>query len=223
MVDKMKSKGIRAFSSNEKLVEERREQIIRSAIRLFNKKGFDGTRMRDIAAACKMTSANLYNYIAEKDDIIRMVMEKGRNESYAFIRRVEAELENLDVLEVLIKAIDMFFRHIDCNRAGVTFLYRGIASFKNGIRSQVIAVEADETDIFDRILKKGCVEGKFKIEDTRILADNIVTLGQMWAVKHGVLSRRYTIDDYIRLQTAVVLKQIYPSEDVASVRGIRRR
>lgn len=208
MAGKTKSKGIRTFSSNEKLVEERREQIIRCAIRLFNKKGFDGTTMRDIAAACGMTSANLYNYIAEKDDIIRLIVEEGRAQSRAFIRRIRDELEKEDPLQVLVKAVDIFFRHIDSNRSEVTFLYRGIASFKNGIRSEVLAVEAGETDIFQEILDRGCGDGCFDLEDTRIVADSIITLGQMWAVKHGVLSRRYSIDDYIRLQTENLLRQV---------------
>jgi AcrR family transcriptional regulator len=208
MGNEMKSKSIRTFSSNEKLVEERREQIIRCAIKLFNKKGFDGTSMRDIAAACRMTSANLYNYIAEKDDIIRLIMEGGNDESYAFIEQADSALENMGPEQALVKAIGLFFRHIDNRRAGVTFLYRGIASFKNGIRTSVLTVEADETAVFQRILDKGCKEKKFIIGDTRLVADNIVSLGQMWAVKHGIFEKRYTIDEYIKLQTDTILRQV---------------
>jgi TetR/AcrR family transcriptional regulator, cholesterol catabolism regulator len=204
----MKSKNIRTFSSNEKLVEERREQIISCGIKLFNKKGFDGTSMRDIAAACKMTSANLYNYIAEKDDLIRLIMEEGNRQSYAFIREVEGHMEKAAPRELLVTAIDLFFRHIGANRAGVTFLYRGIASFKDGIREAVLAVEADETSAFEKILKKGCAEKVFAIKDTRLVADNIITLGQMWAVKHGILEKRYTLDKYIEIQTANILRQV---------------
>ena len=75
------STAIKANSSNAKLVQERRDQILRSAIRLFNKKGFDGTSMRDIARACRMTSANIYNYISGKEDIIRLILEAGHEQS----------------------------------------------------------------------------------------------------------------------------------------------
>jgi AcrR family transcriptional regulator len=208
MGNEMKSKSIRTFSSNEKLVEERREQIIKCAIKIFNKKGFDGTSMRDIAAACRMTSANLYNYIAEKDDIICLIMKDGNDESYNFIAQADEALQKMGPAQALVRAIELFFRHIDNRRAGVTFLYRGIASFKNGIRSSVLEVEADETAAFQRILDKGCKEKEFVIGDTRLVADNIISLGQMWAVKHGILEKRYTIDTYIKLQTGSILRQV---------------
>jgi len=204
----MKSKSIRTFSSNEKLVEERREQIIKCAIKLFNKKGFDGTSMRDIAAACRMTSANLYNYIAEKDDIIRLIMKDGNEESYSFIEQADKALEQMGPKQALVKAIGLFFRHIDNRRAGVTFLYRGIASFKNGIRTSVLAVEEDETAAFQRILDRGCRTKEFAVADTRLVADSIVSLGQMWAVKHGIFEKRYGIDEYIKLQTDNILRQV---------------
>ena len=204
----MNSKNIRTYSSNKKLVSERREQIIKCAIRLFNKKGFDGTSMRDIAAACKMTSANLYNYISEKEDIIRLIMKEGSDASAAFISHADEVRKDLGSEQTLIKTIDLFYRHIDRNRAGVTFLYRGIAAFKQSVRESVLARESDETAAFQRILDKGCREKKFIIPDTRLTADNIVTLGQMWAVKHGVLEKRYSIDDYIKLQTDNIMRQV---------------
>lgn len=204
----MKSKNIRTYSNNEKLVEERREQIIRCAMRLFNKKGFDGTSMRDLASACKMTSANLYNYIAEKDDIIHLIMQQGDATSHEFIREADATLKSLGPEKALVRTIEQYFRLIDNSRAGVTFLYRGIAAFKEGIREGVITREADETSAFQRILEKGCREKVFAVDDTRLVADNIVSLGQMWAVKHGNFEKRYTIEDHIRLQTEGVLKQV---------------
>ncbi len=202
------SKNIRTYSTNEKLVEERRSQIIRCAVKLFNKKGFDGTSMRDIAHACKMTSANIYNYIEGKDDIIRLIMEGGHVRSYQFIREANEGLERLGVIEALKNAISLFFRHIDGARAGVTFLYRGIASFRDDIRAQVLKVEADETAVFENILHKGCASGEFEVNGARLLADNIISLGQMWAVKHGMLGGRYTIDEYTRVQTNSILRQI---------------
>ena len=208
MGKEMKSKSIRTYSNNEKLVGERREQIIKCAMKLFNKKGFDGTSMRDIAASCKMTSANLYNYIAEKDDIIHLIMQQGGDSTGEFIEGADTALKSLGPKKALVKAVELFYRHIDNNRAGVTFLYRGIAAFKEGIRDAVIGREADETSAFQRILDKGCREKVFAIDDTRLVADNIVTQGQMWAVKHGTFEKRYSFDQYVRLQTEIILKQV---------------
>ena len=202
------STAIKANSSNEKLVQERRDQILRSAIRLFNKKGFDGTSMRDIARACRMTSANIYNYISGKEDIIRLILEAGHEQSCRFIAEAEAGLGKLAAVEALKNAVALFFRHIDKNRQGVTFLYRGMASFKEDIRSSVLKVEADETEVFEKIINRGSIEGDFAVDDARLLADNIISLGQMWAVKHGLFERRYTIEGYINMQTSNITAQL---------------
>jgi AcrR family transcriptional regulator len=202
------STAIKANSSNEKLVQERRDQILRSAIRLFNKKGFDGTSMRDIARACRMTSANIYNYISGKEDIIRLILEAGHEQSYRFIAEAEAGLGKLAAVEALKNAVALFFRHIDKNRPGVTFLYRGMASFKEDIRSSVLKVEADETEVFEKIINRGSIEGDFAVDDARLLADNIISLGQMWAVKHGLFEKRYTIEGYINMQTSNITAQL---------------
>lgn len=204
------SKPIRANSTNEKLVTERRNQIIRSAIKLFNKKGFDGTGMRDIARACRMTSANIYNYIGGKEDIIRLILENGHDQSYRFVTEAEAGLVKLNAVEAMINAVALFFRHINDMRPGVTFLYRGIASFREDIRASVLKIEADETEVFEKIIIKGCRNGEFEAEDVRLWADNIILLGQMWAVKYGIFEKRYDIEEYIRLQTTNILRQLSP-------------
>lgn len=202
------STGIKSNSSNEKLVRERREQILKSAIRLFNKKGFDGTSMRDIARACRMTSANIYNYIGSKEDIIRLILDAGHEQSYRFIGEAERGLSELDPAGALTNAVALFFRHIDKNRQGVTFLYRGIASFREDIRSLILKVEAEETAVFEKIVSSGISAGAFSAGDAGLLADNIILLGQMWAVKHGLLEKRYTIEGYIALQTGNILSQL---------------
>ena len=114
----------------------------------------------------------------------------------------------LAAVEALKNAVALFFRHIDKNRPGVTFLYRGMASFKEDIRSSVLKVEADETEVFEKIINRGSIEGDFAVDDARLLADNIISLGQMWAVKHGLFEKRYTIEGYINMQTSNITAQL---------------
>ena len=50
--------------------EKRRLLIVKKATRLFIKKGYAQTTMRDIAGATNINLGNLYNYIASKEDIL---------------------------------------------------------------------------------------------------------------------------------------------------------
>ena len=44
---------------------------------LFNKQGFDGASMRDIATAAKMQPASVYYYFESKEELLWAVWEKG--------------------------------------------------------------------------------------------------------------------------------------------------
>jgi AcrR family transcriptional regulator len=54
-----------------------RERIISVAETLFNKQGFDGASMRDIAAAAKMQPASMYYHFGSKEELLWAVWEKG--------------------------------------------------------------------------------------------------------------------------------------------------
>ena len=52
-------------------------RIISEAETLFNKQGFDGASMRDIATAAEMQPASVYYYFESKEELLWAVWEKG--------------------------------------------------------------------------------------------------------------------------------------------------
>ncbi len=52
------------------------EQILDAAVRLFAEKGFHRTTTRDIADAADVAEGTLYNYFANKDDLLFGIMER---------------------------------------------------------------------------------------------------------------------------------------------------
>jgi AcrR family transcriptional regulator len=67
-----------------------RAGIVRAAARLFREKGFDGTTVRDIAAAVGMQSGSPFYYFESKHDILLAVMEQGLRDA---LERTEAALD----------------------------------------------------------------------------------------------------------------------------------
>lgn len=55
--------------------EERRREILAAASRVFRRKGFAATGMRDVAAELGMTAGNLYYYFAGKEEILAFCQE----------------------------------------------------------------------------------------------------------------------------------------------------
>ena len=57
------------------LKDTTRYQILTAAEKLFHKKGFTGTSMREIAADSNIGLGNIYNYFKNKDDIFRAIVQ----------------------------------------------------------------------------------------------------------------------------------------------------
>ncbi len=54
-----------------------RQEILRTAARLFQQQGYDGTSMNDIAAALKLSKGGLYHHFQSKDEILFDLMNQA--------------------------------------------------------------------------------------------------------------------------------------------------
>ncbi|HEY7333352.1 MAG TPA: TetR/AcrR family transcriptional regulator [Bryobacteraceae bacterium] len=62
---------------------DRRRQLIRSAVGLFSRHGFSGTRTKDIASACGVSEAILFRHFATKEDLYRAILDEQHQDSGA--------------------------------------------------------------------------------------------------------------------------------------------
>src|SRR5271156_2716542 len=53
---------------------EPRQEILRTAARLFQQQGYDATSMNDVAAALKFSKGGLYHHFQSKDEILFHIM-----------------------------------------------------------------------------------------------------------------------------------------------------
>ena len=58
-----------------KIVEDRREQIIDAALRVFSQKGFERTTNKDIAQEAGITPGLIYHYFESKDELLKAAIE----------------------------------------------------------------------------------------------------------------------------------------------------
>lgn len=82
----------------------RKEQIKSSAARLFRKRGFTATSVRDIAADMEMEAPSLYNHIKGKQEILQELLLEIAEEFTSGMRTISsAKLSSKGQLERLIK------------------------------------------------------------------------------------------------------------------------
>src|ERR1700723_4155345 len=55
-------------------VIDSRQEILRTAARLFQQRGYDATSMNDVAASLKLSKGGLYHHFQSKDEILFEIM-----------------------------------------------------------------------------------------------------------------------------------------------------
>jgi AcrR family transcriptional regulator len=68
--------------------DNRRDALIRAAARLFNRQGYQGTSVRDIAAATGMQSGSPFYHFASKHDLLYEATMQGLALSYAELETI---------------------------------------------------------------------------------------------------------------------------------------
>jgi len=199
--------SIRTYSQDDNLVNTRREQIARGAARLLVKKGYDKTSIREIAKACHMSIGTMYHYVGSKEDILSLVFEYFMSRNVIFCEYVNS-LKGLAPKEALMKAVERYFRGVDDIQDMALLAYQESRNLKRDVLKQVFEREKEIIGALEEILTKGCQTGEFKIDNVRLAASNIVVIGDSWALKRWLLSKHYTIDDYVREQTKILMEGI---------------
>jgi AcrR family transcriptional regulator len=199
--------SIRTYSRDKDLVNLRREQIARSAALLFVKKGYDKASIREIAKVCHMSIGTLYHYVGTKEDILSLVFD------YVMAREAQftAIISSYDILpptEALQKAIENYYRGIDDIQDMVLLAYQESKNLQQKVRERTFEQEISIIKVFEEILVRGCETGEFKVSDITLAANNIRVIGDTWAFNRWLLAKRYTIEEYIREQTNLILDGI---------------
>jgi AcrR family transcriptional regulator len=153
------SKGMPGGKSTLRKGEQARARIISVAETLFNKQGFDGASMRDIAAAAEMQPASVYYYFESKEELLWAVWEKGGLE---LLRRVaDAIAGKTDPWQRMETAcVAHTTGLLDWRRANQALFIMPPWHYPESIKARVIALRDEYEKIFiglidDLPLRKG--------------------------------------------------------------------
>ena len=127
--------------------EQAKARIISVAETLFNKQGFDGASMRDIATAAKMHPASVYYYFDSKEELLWAVWEKGGVELVN--RVVDAIADKTDPWQRMETAcIAHTTGLLDWRRANQALFIMPPWHYPDGIKARVIALRDEYEKIF---------------------------------------------------------------------------
>ncbi len=183
-----------------------RQKIIDTASELYAKKGFKATSIEEIADKAGVTIPVTYQYIKNKSEIMRLIMEDMLN---IFRKNIISQLKDIDnPEEKLAIAISLYFRLLDKQQDKVLLMYQKSSSLDKSAKHKIMEMEVELSKIFRDILQEGIEKDIFMDMDTDLIAYNIVILSHMWSLKRWHLKKRLSIDKYIEIQKNFIMNAI---------------
>ncbi|MBU8730628.1 MULTISPECIES: TetR/AcrR family transcriptional regulator [Cytobacillus] len=204
----MKKREVQASVKDERLVKKRRDQMIKGAVTLFIQKGFHRTTTREIAKASGFSIGTLYEYIRTKEDVLYLVCDSIYDQ---VAERLQKGLDTKQgTLESLKQGIADYFKVVDEMQDEVLVMYQEVKALTKDALPYVLKKEIEMVGMFEHVITL-CVEnGELDLPEEKIkmIAHNIFVQGQMWAFRRWSLQKMYSIDEYIQLQTNLLIQGI---------------
>lgn len=145
---------------------EKREAVLRAAVRCFNDKGFHATSLDDVANALSVTKPTIYHYFASKDEIlfecVRRGLESIRDAAEAVEGRAGGGLQRLRRL-MLDYAVIMTMDFGMC----VTRTADHELSTESQVKFRALKREIDDT--VRRVVERGMADGTIAKGDPRLV------------------------------------------------------
>lgn len=146
--------------------ERHRHEILKSAERIFARKGYHATTVEEIAKEAEFAIGTLYKFFSGKDDLYTQVIEAFVQEFVsAFEQRV---LAKEDAEEAIAALIELKLRHYQEHREFIRVAFEASLSCGDPVRSLPASLReahARYTEAVRRIFERGIAQGTFDQAD----------------------------------------------------------
>jgi AcrR family transcriptional regulator len=192
---------------NRELVREKRLNIAKAASKLFIKKGYFRTTMREISKASGLTIGNLYDYITKKEDVLYLVFDVFHS---TWVNRLDRErvFEIEDPEKQLKTAVQEMLKLVSSYREMILLMYSESKSLPKDFLKIILEKESGLIEYFEKILKQGIEKGVFEVKSPFFLANIIVYLLSIEPLRGWNLKRHYGVSEINNLIVDYVLRAV---------------
>jgi len=196
-------KEVETQIKNSELVQKKRLQIAMGASKLFIRKGYSQTSIREISKATGLTIGNLYDYIAKKEDILYLVFDVFHS---IWANRLEevGVFKIEDPVKQLRTSIRKMLELVNTYRDMVLLMYTETKLLPKEYLRVILRNESGLVECFEKILKRGIEKRVFKIKDPFLLANVIVYLLSIEPLRGWNLRKRYEVEKMNELITEFI-------------------
>ena len=204
-----------------KLIEERRGQIVRAAVKLFSEEGYYTTTIQQIAREAGVSTGLIYQYFKDKDDVLflslKLVLETYEHEIPPRLEGIEHPVERLCM------ALGAYCSIVDGLKEATVLAYRSTKS----LRPERRAVVKDDEIRTNRLIEaciRACVSGGYmRRVNEHLLAYQYVTFAHAWALKHWALRGKYGLAKYVAEGVRLLIEPFLTDRGITALAAMRRR
>jgi AcrR family transcriptional regulator len=114
----------------ERIADERRQEILGAAYRLYVRRGLDGTTMQDIAAEVGLTAGALYRYYGNKDSLTEAVFAWCEQERFTAFDAAEGAASPFEAIVEVGRAAWREFDEPEARERMALWLEATLASYR---------------------------------------------------------------------------------------------
>ncbi len=157
---------------NETIRDERREQILSAALKVFGTKGFAATKISDIVARAGMSHGLVYHYFKSKEEIFYVLLKRAMETSAQSLVMVEAmpipPIEKVrQTAKYILGGIESF---TDSAYYFLLVMHASVMEDAGEAHKEMLNTSYVAIDCMERILKDGQEAGEVDEGDTRGMA-----------------------------------------------------
>ncbi|GHE11643.1 TetR/AcrR family transcriptional regulator [Klenkia taihuensis] len=185
-----------------------RDEVVRSATRLFKERGIRGVSLQDIADEVGLTKGALYHYFSNRDDLLRQVFGDWITQEFESLRAhtsgsggPTAQLRDYVRYHVTSVTQNIDLYHLS---------FSSEAELPPDVRAEFRQLKRRSDSVLKAILRAGVAAGDFEPRDEKVMAfaiDGMCNWLSQWYAADGPKSPAQIADDFVELLLRGLVRQ----------------
>ncbi len=148
------------------MLQNKEREILETAARMFQARGFGATSIRDIAQAAGVQKAAIYHYVRNKEELLRRIFSETAAELNRFLEELlGAPMSNPERLR---QAIHTYLTFVVGRGAAITVAFRDARGMSAEHREWLGKISQIHMQLWDRIIQAGMATGEFRAVEARM-------------------------------------------------------
>jgi TetR/AcrR family fatty acid metabolism transcriptional regulator len=151
---------------------DKRDRILKAAIRVFAKNGFYATRVSEIAKAAGVADGTIYLYFKNKDDVLITIFEDGIQQLLGILREVATSEQPFDAR--ITRIIELQLGLLEEQRDLAEVITVNLRQSSSLLKQYAAPLFMEYIDVIAGLVREGQKEGAFRKDiNARVVARSL--------------------------------------------------